>query len=63
LRFPPTELGEPTGPVKRGFVPGCPECGAVLLHVNGCVECRECGYSRCAWPTMTRRHSSGNGVT
>jgi hypothetical protein len=25
----------------------CPECGADLQHVDGCVRCRECGYSAC----------------
>ena len=32
---------ENNGPV------GCPECGAVLDLVSGCVTCRECGYSKC----------------
>jgi ribonucleoside-diphosphate reductase alpha chain len=27
--------------------PSCPECGARLMHQEGCVSCR-CGYSRCA---------------
>ncbi len=25
----------------------CPECGAALLHTNGCVVCGRCGYSPC----------------
>lgn len=25
----------------------CPECGAMLLHIDGCVRCRECGFSPC----------------
>src|SRR2546422_6349858 len=23
----------------------CPECGANLFHADGCVRCRECGFS------------------
>ena len=25
----------------------CPECGAELNHVGGCVECPECGWTKC----------------
>ncbi|MBO8161136.1 MAG: HNH endonuclease [Thermosipho sp. (in: Bacteria)] len=25
----------------------CPECGAKLLPISGCVTCPECGYSKC----------------
>jgi ribosomal protein S27AE len=25
----------------------CPECGAPLLHTNGCLLCGQCGYSPC----------------
>ncbi len=25
----------------------CPECGAELEHINGCIQCPSCGYSKC----------------
>lgn len=25
----------------------CPECGHELLHENGCIVCKNCGWSRC----------------
>jgi hypothetical protein len=25
----------------------CPDCGAVLIHQEGCVCCENCGYSPC----------------
>ena len=27
--------------------PGCPECGAKLVHADACVRCRQCGFSPC----------------
>ncbi|MGH2403188.1 MAG: hypothetical protein ACRDGN_01875, partial [bacterium] len=29
------------------FIGICPDCGASLVHENGCATCRQCGYSRC----------------
>lgn len=26
----------------------CPDCGAELIHENGCNACKNCGYSKCA---------------
>jgi ribonucleoside-diphosphate reductase alpha chain len=26
---------------------GCPECGGVLSHEEGCLNCHSCGYSKC----------------
>ena len=25
----------------------CPECGTIMAHQGGCLQCPECGYSRC----------------
>ena len=25
----------------------CPDCGSVLWHVEGCMVCKSCGYSKC----------------
>jgi ribonucleoside-diphosphate reductase alpha chain len=30
-----------------GACPQCPECGDMLTFFEGCVVCRECGYSKC----------------
>lgn len=32
-------------PVQDNFT--CPECGAHMEHVNGCIQCNSCGYSKC----------------
>ncbi len=29
------------------FVGICPDCGATLVHENGCATCRSCGYAKC----------------
>jgi len=29
------------------FVGICPDCGATLIHENGCATCRSCGYAKC----------------
>ncbi|MDP2943024.1 MAG: hypothetical protein Q8O36_05950, partial [Candidatus Omnitrophota bacterium] len=34
--------------VKVGNVVGvCPDCGGSLQHVEGCMICKACGYSKC----------------
>ncbi|MBW2988411.1 ribonucleotide-diphosphate reductase subunit alpha [Candidatus Woesearchaeota archaeon] len=33
--------------IKNGLAPECPECGAMLSIVEGCIVCRNCGYSQC----------------
>ncbi len=30
-----------------GFMPGCPDCGSKLVMEEGCVSCKNCGYTRC----------------
>jgi ribonucleoside-diphosphate reductase alpha chain len=33
---------------KAGNIVGvCPDCGGSLWHVEGCVVCKSCGYSKC----------------
>ncbi|OHA67136.1 MAG: ribonucleoside-diphosphate reductase, adenosylcobalamin-dependent [Candidatus Wildermuthbacteria bacterium RIFCSPHIGHO2_02_FULL_45_25] len=31
-----------------GFMPGCPECGMALVMAEGCISCKDCGFSRCS---------------
>lgn len=31
-----------------GLMPGCPECGMQLVMAEGCVSCKDCGFSRCS---------------
>ncbi len=26
----------------------CPDCGGTIEHLEGCMLCRACGFSRCA---------------
>ena len=33
---------------KKGNIVGvCPDCGGALWHIEGCMICKACGYSRC----------------
>jgi len=33
---------------KLGSVVGvCPDCGGALWHIEGCMVCKACGYSKC----------------
>lgn len=44
----PRRNGEPErSRIGLEFVGICPDCGASLVHENGCVTCRQCGYSKC----------------
>ena len=41
-------LSEAKGKGKLGNVVGvCPVCGGALQHVEGCMVCKACGYSKC----------------
>jgi ribonucleoside-diphosphate reductase alpha chain len=33
--------------VRLEFAGVCPDCGDTLVHENGCVTCRSCGFSKC----------------
>ena len=42
-----------SNPVNRsladfGLMPGCPDCGMQLVMAEGCISCKECGFSRCS---------------
>jgi ribonucleoside-diphosphate reductase alpha chain len=43
--------GEPAGngehAARLEFIGICPDCGAQLVHENGCAHCQSCGYSKC----------------
>lgn len=32
---------------ENGLKPHCPECGGELSYEGGCVQCHDCGWSRC----------------
>jgi len=32
---------------NRDDIMRCPECGAAIEHEEGCVICRNCGFSKC----------------
>ncbi|HEV8340671.1 MAG TPA: adenosylcobalamin-dependent ribonucleoside-diphosphate reductase [bacterium] len=36
-----------TGDFPLEFAGICPDCGATLIHENGCATCRSCGYAKC----------------
>jgi len=31
-----------------GVMPGCPDCGSPLQIAEGCLSCKNCGFSRCS---------------
>jgi ribonucleoside-diphosphate reductase alpha chain len=47
----PDSSGGPskTGTMKKaGNIVGvCPDCGGALWHIEGCMVCKSCGYSKC----------------
>ena len=40
-----TLTAEPEGPTRGNGV--CPDCGCSLVHEEGCLNCRVCGFSKC----------------
>jgi ribonucleoside-diphosphate reductase alpha chain len=37
-----------TATLKAGNIVGvCPDCGGALWHIEGCMVCKSCGYSKC----------------
>jgi len=58
VQDPPPQSGEfktdtssgsiSTKTLKAGNIVGvCPDCGGALWHVEGCMICKSCGYSKC----------------
>lgn len=44
----PNKEEKPVETTPRSVIkPKCPECGGDLIFEGGCVQCRNCGYSRC----------------
>ena len=43
----PSEADRPAAKVGTPAPGDCLECGATLLHTNGCRFCVQCGYSPC----------------
>lgn len=44
----PLHRSSPKSVADFGFMPGCPDCGAPLVMGEGCISCKECGFSRCS---------------
>ena len=42
-----TETQKATKAKTENIVGVCPDCGAALWHVEGCMVCKSCGYSKC----------------
>jgi ribonucleoside-diphosphate reductase alpha chain len=39
---------EPTGEfISRGTAALCPDCGTSIEHIEGCLKCPSCGWSKC----------------
>ena len=42
-----TETQKATKIKTENIVGVCPDCGSALWHVEGCMVCKSCGYSKC----------------
>lgn len=42
-----TDLKKSTKAKTENIVGVCPDCGGALWHVEGCMVCKSCGYSKC----------------
>jgi ribonucleoside-diphosphate reductase alpha chain len=40
-------VSKPKGGKKGDIVGVCPDCGSSLWHIEGCMVCNSCGYSKC----------------
>jgi len=47
LSAPSTASGVAVKKKAPSVVGVCPDCGGALWHVEGCMVCRSCGYSKC----------------
>jgi ribonucleoside-diphosphate reductase alpha chain len=39
---------EPAVSTRPKVMLSCPDCGGTIEHIEGCMLCRECGYSKCS---------------
>lgn len=44
--FPP-KGDSPSAKKTANIVGVCPDCGSALWHIEGCMVCKSCGYSKC----------------
>ncbi|MFA6321200.1 MAG: vitamin B12-dependent ribonucleotide reductase [Candidatus Omnitrophota bacterium] len=42
-----TDMKKSTKSKTENIVGVCPDCGGALWHVEGCMVCKSCGYSKC----------------
>lgn len=41
------KVDPPISEKVESIVGVCPDCGGALWHVEGCMVCKSCGYSKC----------------
>ena len=42
-----TETRKQAKAKTENIVGVCPDCGGALWHIEGCMVCKSCGYSKC----------------